>query len=493
MNKRDFNNVAKIALGLSIFLLAKGILAEVAQCSIVGKLGYAEHQSQHIVQIIFNLLMIGAAFAVFAKKRWGLISFLLLALIRMFVTIPSGTNISHAYYLGRNIVPFLRDIGVFSIAMCFRMNGISGWKAFFASDKYIDEHVTFDEETPTHIQENLPSDNTLDQAEDSSHNDSVEVSECSAISQTSEVLVSAVIDGPQDDSVIEETAEFPVVSEGVSPISTVVETSVDIMLPPINNIADSLGIAKEEGVIPQQPEYRVLKESNKQNDETQAKRLFKVKLNLFLYIAIGLFISIQILSIYMDASFISLGRYYWDPIIETWRIVLSSINIALAIVILLWKKGWAFVCLTVISVVSIFMVDSMALKKEYDIRDVMFNFMLFLGAYLPLIITLFLDNQGLSGWQILFGKTLTRVSDFGTLLYRKEAEPAQLSVGKEIDRYTRLYQAISPANFVEPYSPKKVKLANELLEALIKNKDNDVVIALIEEKAKNELGVKLSN
>ena len=139
------------------------------------------------------------------------------------------------------------------------------------------------------------------------------------------------------------------------------------------------------------------------------------------------------------------------------------------------------------------MVDSMALKKEYDIRDVMFNFMLFLGAYLPLIITLFLDNQGLSGWQILFGKTLTRVSDFGTLLYRKEAEPAQLSVGKEIDRYTRLYQAISPANFVEPYSPKKVKLANELLEALIKNKDNDVVIALIEEKAKNELGVKLSN
>lgn len=61
------------------------------------------------------------------------------------------------------------------------------------------------------------------------------------------------------------------------------------------------------------------------------------------------------------------------------------------------------------------------------------------------------------------------------------------------DRYTRLYQAISPANFLDPYSPEKVKLANELLEALIKNKENEVVISLIEEKANADLGVSLSD
>ena len=61
------------------------------------------------------------------------------------------------------------------------------------------------------------------------------------------------------------------------------------------------------------------------------------------------------------------------------------------------------------------------------------------------------------------------------------------------DRYARLYQAISPANFLDPYSPEKVKLANELLEALIKNKENEVVISLIEEKAKADLGVSLSD
>ena len=213
MNKRDFNSGAKIFLALSIFFLAKNIVTDAAQCNLVATLGYASRQSQLIVQIIFNTLMIGAAFTVFAKKRWGLISFLLLALIKMFATIPSGTNISYAYYLGGNMVVFLRDIGLFAIAMCFRNNGISGWTAFFASDKYINEHVTLEEETPTPIPANPSSDSTLESAEDSSQNAHVEASECSAISQHSEEIVSVVIDEPLDNSTPEEVAESPITSE----------------------------------------------------------------------------------------------------------------------------------------------------------------------------------------------------------------------------------------------------------------------------------------
>jgi hypothetical protein len=75
----------------------------------------------------------------------------------------------------------------------------------------------------------------------------------------------------------------------------------------------------------------------------------------------------------------------------------------------------------------------------------------------------------------------------------KNIEESTTVSSEKPDKYTRLYQAISPANFLDPYSPEKVKLANELLEALIKNKENEVVISLIEEKAKADLGVSLSD
>jgi hypothetical protein len=111
-----------------------------------------------------------------------------------------------------------------------------------------------------------------------------------------------------------------------------------------------------------------------------------------------------------------------------------------------------------------------------------------------LIITLFFKNQGVSGWRLLFGQTLALIPQTTTLPRSNHVtENSPIIANEEIDRYTRLYRAISPANFVEPYSPEKVKLANELLEALIKNKDNEVVISLIEEKAKCELGVRLSD
>jgi hypothetical protein len=284
-------------------------------------------------------------------------------------------------------------------------------------------------------------------------------------------------------------------SSEIPPISTVAETPADspVYVPPypVSQIAETSNSANEEETIIKQSECKATKELEQSREDEKSKKLLRVKLNLFLYIALGIFVSIQILSICIDASFISLGMYYCTPSVEIWRIVLSSINIVLALVFILWKKGWVYVCLTAISIALIFIIDSKALEKQNSIRDILFNLMLFIGAYLPLIITLFLKNQGVSGWQILFGHPSTPYPAFEMSLRSKRDEKNTMIVTEEIDRYTKLYRAISPANFVEPYSPKKVKLANELLEALIKNKDNEVVISLIEEKAKNALGVSL--
>lgn len=97
INNRDFNIGAKLFLALTIFLLAKSIFAYITQYDIAHMLGLAARRSELITLIAFNVLMIGAACAVYAKKRWGLIALLLLALVKMFVTNSSGVNASYAF------------------------------------------------------------------------------------------------------------------------------------------------------------------------------------------------------------------------------------------------------------------------------------------------------------------------------------------------------------------------------------------------------------
>lgn len=146
--KRDFNLAAKIILGLTILSLAIGTITSFQEVSLYSKMGFGGSQTHRLMEAIMNLLMIGAAVMVFSKKRIGLIAFIALGLLRVFVTIPRGTDVSSAYYLGGNTMLFLRDVAPLAIALCFRKNGISGWKAFFASDDYVQEHY----------KENLPED-----------------------------------------------------------------------------------------------------------------------------------------------------------------------------------------------------------------------------------------------------------------------------------------------------------------------------------------------
>lgn len=405
-----------------------------------------------VIELIGAIGTVAACFLMLSVNIWGFYLYL-----GMFATAFIGVICIDVEAGLEYLFSAIGAIGfVFLVLLTKKKNGISAWKMMLANnrnkgDNYSQEHTT------------------------------------SSNSNTN---------GIEDDSKSSVSPISPI-SDELPSISTVNEISIDspvsIIPPPVSQVADDLNSGRAI-TTSQQAEHKGANVSNQPKEESNFKRLLRVRLNIFLYIALGLFISAQILSIYMDGSFISLGKYYWDPIVETWRIVLSSINIALALVIILWKKGWAYICLTIVSIASIFMIDSMSLKLGWDKRDMTFNFILFAGAYLPLIITLFFKNQGVSGWRLLFGQTLALIPQTTTLPRSNHVtENSPIIANEEIDRYTRLYRAISPANFVEPYSPEKVKLANELLEALIKNKDNEVVISLIEEKAKCELGVRLSD
>ena len=55
--------------------------------------------------------------------------------------------------------------------------------------------------------------------------------------------------------------------------------------------------------------------------------------------------------------------------------------------------------------------------------------------------------------------------------------------------YEVLLHKINPINFMNPYDAEKVKIANDLYSALLKSKDNETIIKMIEEKAKKDLKI----
>ena len=55
--------------------------------------------------------------------------------------------------------------------------------------------------------------------------------------------------------------------------------------------------------------------------------------------------------------------------------------------------------------------------------------------------------------------------------------------------YEVLLQKINPINFMTPYDAEKIKIANDLYSALLKSRDNETIIKMIEEKAKRELNI----
>ena len=146
VDKRDFNLAAKIFLGLAIVSLIMGCVSNLINYSTYSKLGLGSSQSHLIIEAIFDVLLVVAAVLIFFRKKYALVAFVALAFIRMFATIPQGTDVSTSYYLGGKTVILLRDIGLFCLAMFFKKNGITGWQAFFAGDEFVESHFQTAEE-----------------------------------------------------------------------------------------------------------------------------------------------------------------------------------------------------------------------------------------------------------------------------------------------------------------------------------------------------------
>ncbi|WP_028907019.1 tetratricopeptide repeat protein [Xylanibacter ruminicola] len=128
---RDFNLAAKIILAISLII----ILREITSC-ITAYSSYALFGGDNcwliIVMIIINCLILVSGILTFARKSYGLIFLTFLYIIRLFV-FNWGTDVSISEQFIRNLIFFIRDFGIFAIAMCFKKNGVSGWYSMLSS------------------------------------------------------------------------------------------------------------------------------------------------------------------------------------------------------------------------------------------------------------------------------------------------------------------------------------------------------------------------
>lgn len=142
---RDFNGAAKFFLGLSMFATIMAIIngfLTIKNYSLLGLNG----SNTIVIEIVMDFLILVAAVLTFMKKPYGLVALTLLFIIRMFVTVDYSSSISVAGQLGGKTALLLRDFGLFAIAMCFRKDGIAGWKSMLASEEYVRDHTVIKEE-----------------------------------------------------------------------------------------------------------------------------------------------------------------------------------------------------------------------------------------------------------------------------------------------------------------------------------------------------------
>lgn len=142
-NLRDFNGAAKLFLLIPIFTSVTGILTTISKIRIGAMLGYSV--SGYVIQIIFSILVIASAIFTLTRKRFGLISLLTIIVLKVFATYPGG-NMAFSYFLGTQFAYFIRDFGLFFIAMFFKKDGISGWASMLASEEYVEANTIRQEE-----------------------------------------------------------------------------------------------------------------------------------------------------------------------------------------------------------------------------------------------------------------------------------------------------------------------------------------------------------
>ena len=221
VTKRDFNLAAKILLGLTVLGCAVGIVTNIINFSSYSRLGIGGNQTHLLKEALMNALIIVSAVLIYRRNKYGLYLFLFLAILRVFVTIPTGTDISYSYYLGGKTAYFIRDFIPFAIAMCFKKNGISGWKALTASDDYIETHTIIKDYESTNIEA------TPAEFETSEKEDSQVVQQ--AVTSAADTPVHAEIITQQETNVAAEKVpdNMAVKAESVSPNNSLADNDED--------------------------------------------------------------------------------------------------------------------------------------------------------------------------------------------------------------------------------------------------------------------------
>ena len=133
-NPRDFNGAAKLFLVLAAFRLLMACIKNIQLIRINSMIGYSTEM--YSAQLVFSVLAIAGIVFTMMRKRWGLVTLLVVAVLEVFAMIPSG-SLSYSYLLGGQVAEFLVNYGLFLIAMCFKKDGLSGWVSMLASEEYV--------------------------------------------------------------------------------------------------------------------------------------------------------------------------------------------------------------------------------------------------------------------------------------------------------------------------------------------------------------------
>ena len=135
--KRDFNVVAKILLGLSFFATVMKIIT--GFITISNNNFWGINNDSLITEIVIDFFILIAIVLTFLKKPFGLIAFTILSIVSLLATLNWYGYLSIYSQLGSKFPIFMRDYGFFAIAMCFKKNGITGWKSMLGSPNDVAE------------------------------------------------------------------------------------------------------------------------------------------------------------------------------------------------------------------------------------------------------------------------------------------------------------------------------------------------------------------
>lgn len=127
---------AKVLLVITVILKFKKLITEVMHIRVNAILGY--DLSNIGFEIAFYVLVIVFGILTIMRRRYALITLYSLYVAKLLILLPINSNMSISYYMGQQFANFMFDLGLFSIAMFFKSNGISGWRSMLMSNKRLE-------------------------------------------------------------------------------------------------------------------------------------------------------------------------------------------------------------------------------------------------------------------------------------------------------------------------------------------------------------------